>query len=508
MKIKIFLTLFLINIFIVPTTIFAQVGDMGFFGGISQGRRLPKTTDLIIGIEEEETVFPYKEMVFLGGEPKEFEGLIEIEHEDLDFESGDSGKYTESYKIYSSSSTSEEVQIERDISFTVNYRVTDTQIIKDYRVDKWNEEITTEDGTFEIDDEQSFFELSIIEDLTPAVTYYKGNISKKAVYTSGGESDENSATTESISGDIYGYDSLYSTIETHRLNGYVTAPDWQMQYQVRPSVSVTKTLEYGTNEPDLISFAGNYREIISNESGLKYNIYAKPNFMYNVADEGGTTIDSYNTFEQLIAPDLNSLQGHFAEYDIKKLFAMEILDGNPNYFKPSQAITRAQYITMLVKAINLDTSKYENTKKGKNSDVINIVFPDIREERSDYKYIMAAYDKRIAVGRENGHYFPDSPITREEAIVILLRTIGLETLGLDPTPVTTFVDDANISSWAKKEIYAAQRIGLIRGDEEGKINPKVYISKAEAAALVNRLLEYMRNEMIDDYGQNIVHFAN
>lgn len=507
MKHKILITA-LLFIFLMPTTIFAAVGDMGFFGGISQGRRLPKTTDLLIDEDDNETVFPYKEMVFLGGIPREFEGLIEIDHDDITFNTGDSGTYTEKYKVYNSSSTSDEVNIERNITFDVNYRVTDTQIIKDYRVDKWDEEITTPDGTFEIDDDLSYFELSIIEDLTPAVTYYKGNISKKAVYSNGGESDESSSTSEVISGDIYGYDSPYSTIETHRLNGYVTNPDWQMQYQVRPSVSVTKTLDYGENEPDLISFSGNYREIISNESGLKYDIYAKPNFMFYVPNEGGTQIDSYNTFEQLIAPDLNYLRGHFAEYDIKKLYAMEVLDGNPNYYVPNQAITRGQYITMLTKAINLNTSKYEENKKSRSSDVINIVFPDIRPDRDDYKYIMTAYDKKIAVGRENGHYFPDSPITREEAIVILLRTIGLESLGLDPTPVTTFTDDNNIANWAKKEIYAAQRIGLIRGDMDGKINPKVYISKGEAAALVNRLIDYMRDEMIDDYGQNIVHFAN
>ncbi len=130
------------------------------------------------------------------------------------------------------------------------------------------------------------------------------------------------------------------------------------------------------------------------------------------------------------------------------------------------------------------------------------------ETREDYKYIMAAYDVGLAIGRDNGHYYPDAPVTREEALVILLRTIGLSNLGLDPTPITTFVDDAKISKWAKQEIYAANRIGLITGGSDGRISPKLYVTKAEAAALTNKLIDYMREDMQVDYGRNIVHFAN
>ena len=91
--------------------------------------------------------------------------------------------------------------------------------------------------------------------------------------------------------------------------------------------------------------------------------------------------------------------------------------------------------------------------------------------------------------------------------MILLRSLGLENLGLDPTPVTLFTDDAQIASWAKREIYAAERIGLISQDADGKINPRANVTKAEAAALINSLISYMRNELQRDYTDHIVNIV-
>lgn len=501
------LTLSLSMAFSNVSTTFAYVGDMGFFGGISEGRRLPKTTDEIMAQNGESktsntSTFEYKEMIFLGGEPAEFTGEITIKAggADIDFTEEPSGSYKEVISTNTSSKTGD-ASVKRSVTFNVNYYTNGSQIIKDYTSTKWTETVTTPTGGYTLDGDSSVFDVSIIEDHTPGVVYYKGDISSKGVYTDG--------TTQTLSGTFYGYSCAYSSTETHRLDGTINYGngDGQIQYQVRPSVTVDKTQVYGENEPQLTSFEGNYKEVISNESGLAYNIYTTP-AKYNYIDkQGQTSIESFNTFEQLIAPDTSYLKGNFAEYDIKKLYAMGILEGDPKHFQPNQAITRGQYVTMLCRAIKLDTSKYENVT-GTKKNPTTIVFPDVSPDRDDYKYIMAGYDAGLAIGRQNGHYFPDSALTREEAFVILLRTLGLTNLGLDSTPVTPFTDDAKISDWARKEIYAAQRIGLISGDENGNVNPQSYVTKAEAAALTNRLIDYMREDLQADYGRNIVNFAN
>ncbi len=509
MKKIISFSLSLIMTFASVTPTLAYVGDMGYFGGTSEGRRLLKTSDEVLekagtskSSSNKNSNFDYKEMVFLGGEPAEFEGTLTIKSngDDIDYIAEPQGTYKETYTTDVNSKTGD-TSVKRNVTYTVNYYTSGDQVIKDYEATAWRETITTPGGSFTLDDDASNFDMSIIEDHKPGVVYYKGDISSKAVYTDG--------TTQSQEGSFYGYYSAYSSTETHRLDGTIDYGDGsgQYQYQVRPSVTVDKTIVYDKNEPLLTSFEGNYKEVISNESGLMYNVYITPPKYYNVTKSGQTDIQAFNTFEQLVAPDTSYLKGNFAEYDIKKLFAMGILDGDPKHYQPSQAITRGQYVEMLAKAIKLDTTKFEGTTGSKKNPTA-IVFPDVPSTRDDYKYIMAAYESGLTIGRENGHYYPDATLTREEAIVILLRALGLESLGLDTTPVTPFVDDAKISGWAKRNIYAAQRIGLISGDANGKFNPQTFVTKGEAAALVNRLIDYMRDDLQADYGRNIVHFSN
>ncbi len=481
-------------------TAYANFGDIGFFGGISEGRKLPKTTESMLDIVDSNGEFVYKEMIMIDKQSYEYTGIIKVsETPEI---TDDLGSYKYTMQVMDSDTTPTEISINRNISFLVNYRRENGIIVKDYEITSHKETIQTPSGTYTLDTDQSYFGVSLIEDVKPGITYYKASISKQLVYLLDGDNENPVYVSES--GSMYGYSSPYSSTETYRTNVTVNANDYDLQYQVRPSTTVRKVLNYSENEPTLISFDGNYQEVITNESGLRYDYLSRPSDMYLVPLEGGATIRSYNSFEQLIPPSLDFLKGHWAYSDISKLFSLGVLVGETSHFIPNQAITRGQYTDMLARAIKLDAKEYENA--GNNKQAIKIAFGDVTEQRKEYPQIMAAYDSGLAIGRADGLYYPDGLITRQEAIVILLRTIGLENLGLDPTPMTSFVDDENIADWAKKEIYAAERIGLVSKDLEGKINPTAIVSKAEAAALTNRLIDYMRYDMEQDYAANIVNF--
>lgn len=498
-------------VFLNINTAYAQVGDFGFFGGISEGRKLPKTTEQLVDTKKkknkDELDAVYKEVIFLSGKPVTFEGQMKTTNSDTVSDVDTSGTYDVTYEVSPSNTTPADTSITRKIKYKVDYRKEGTQVVKDYKLDKqgdWDETITTPDGTFTLDNTQSNSTASILEDHTPGVTYYKGNATHRAVYT-----NDTDKIVLDISDSFYGYDCAWSSTETHRMDATVTTDDWQMQYQVRPSVSLSKQLQYSKNEPTAISFEGNYAEVMQNKSGLNYNIYVMPTqYTYTVPASGNVSIETYNTFEQLLAPDVSFLKGNFAEDDIKRLFSMQILDGDPKYYQPAQAITRGQYVQALTKAIKLPIEDPNANKRLRNKAPVNIVFPDVLPERTEYPYVMAAYRAGLAIGRDNGQFYIDSPIQRQEAIVILMRTIGLENLGLEPTPVTSFTDDSNIDSWAKKEIYAANRLGIISGDAEGKFRPTDYVSKAEAAAFINKLNSYMRTDLQTDYTEHIVNYSN
>ncbi len=487
---------------IFTSSVYADPLDFGVFGGITEGRKLPKTTEQLLNTNKNtknDLKSTYKEIIFLTGEPKEYNGNITVSSKSANLQ--DKGSYKVNYKVENGDTTPEGISLSRNMEYNVNYRKEENQTIKDYEASKWAETITVNGKSYTVDKNASKSSISIIEDKMPGITYYKGDISHRAVYTS-----DNDKITQDVSGVIYGYNSAWSSTETQRLNVTLSTKDWQMEYQIRPSVSVNKTLEYSKNEPTAISFEGNYKEVMQNKSGLSYNIYVLPSNFSNIDTTGNISIPSFNTFEQLVAPDISYLKGHFAEEDIRKMFSMQILEGDPKFYKPNEAITRGQFTQMLVRAIKLPID--DKTKESNKKAPVDIVFSDVFPDRKEYPYIMAAYRSGIVAGKTNGKFAIDDPIERQEAIVILLRSLGLEHLGLDPTPITPFVDDSYIANWAKKEVYAANRIGIIAGDADGKFKPKLFISKAEASAIINRLINYMRYDMEADYTENIVNFPD
>ena len=248
---------------------------------------------------------------------------------------------------------------------------------------------------------------------------------------------------------------------------------------------------------------------MQNESGLSYDIFNVPLQFTGIPTEGQASINVYNTFEQLPTYNFNFLKGNWAVSDIHKLFSMNVTSGLPAHYIPSQKIKRADFVSMLVKAIKLPTEEVKQTRTtNKKNQPVQFTFPDVLPERGDFPYIMAAYKAGIASGRGNGMFYPDHALQLEEAVFMVVRALGLSILGLEPTNMTKFVDDADVSDWAKQEMYAAVRMGLIFPDETGRIHPTSELSKAQAAALINGLVQYMRVELRTDYAEHIVNYTN
>jgi len=533
---------------------FALPGDMGFFGGISEGRRLPKTMETFVSGEVRESgdsnqtkSFPYKEVIFLTGRPVVFTGVLEVSGTRGAEPNSQSGNYTQTMRVYPSTVSeanaddvddedeyvdNEDVEegvatigsgsasIDRTITYSVNYRREGNQLIKDYTVQAWAETISVNGITFTLDSEQSGFDVSIIEHETPGIGYYRGDISARSVYTVsiGGEEaaaedvevevTSNETRMLDVSDSFYGYTCAWSKAEVHRVDATVSGKNWQMMYQVRPGTSASKTLWYTKNEPDTISFEGNYKEVLKNHSGLKYKVLQPPIIYPDQKTEGGTSIPTRNTFEQLMAPDVGFLTGHPAMEDIRKLFSMQILDGDPLFYLPEQAITRAQFVDALTKAIKLPTEPVEdnNARGRRNQEPPPIVFPDVLPERPDYPCIMSAYRTGIAIGRNDGTFYADSILERQEAIVMIVRALGITNLG-HASQTTIFTDDEEIAYWARQSFSAASRLGIIKPDQEGRIRPRDYVSKAEAAALVRSFVDYMRIGIASDYAEHIVNYV-
>lgn len=477
--------------------IYGQSDELGFFGGISEGTNLPKTIEKYVennttGAKE----LQYKEVVFISGEPIEFEGTIRITSDDDVVNKNPFGSYRERYDV-TATNVERNASLDRNIQFDTSYRVIEgefkKQIIRDSKVTSWDETIEIDGVEYELDERFSTFSKSSAEDLTPGVRYYNQSISYNAEYLS----SENEKVEIITEGSIYGYSQPWSKVESQKLTMEITGDNREgMVIELSPTFEAKKTMYYDLAAPYPISFEGTYNQRLEREASLDYNIITYHPELTDKQKSNSILINTSNEIEKLPIPEnLEFMKGHFAEEDIKKLYSMEILTDIPNEGIKFQAMPRGKFVKALCLAMNIDTSFYEDDR---NEDEWQQVFGDVTPDNPLYPYIMAAYDAKLIKGTGE-NFSVDVPITRQEAFVIYIRVIGLERLGISENPQTPFVDDREISSWARKEIQAGYNLGIIKGDNNGRVLPKQWISKAEAGAIINRLIDYLREDIAKDY---------
>jgi hypothetical protein len=513
----------IVAMLVTPVAVQARIGDMGFFGGISQGRRLPHTTENLIfqqgtGRNNQNVTLHvnYQEHIFLGGRPVQFDGTMAITNNapthirnSATLASAPAniprfGVFTKRYLVQPTVATADDIRINRNMNFNVEYRVVNNQVIYHYRIvrNNWSETIVTPEGTFVLDNMRSHIGISVIEDRTPGVNYYRGNVWARLYYVGPGDT----LVIVEQEGEFHGFYSAWAATETHRTNVSIWHGDeWALQYQIRPSVTVNNVMRWAQNEPTAISFAGNFQEVMQTFAGLRYDIFAPvPMFMWDEPRQGYSSLHHPNTFEQLPAPNMDFLRGNAAEDDIHRLFAMEVLTGPPSNYVPGQVITRGQFMTALARAIRLPTADPPRAVRNRP---LPSLFSDVNINRPEYRYIDAIVREGVAQGRPDGSFHFDYAITRQEAIATIVRALGLETIAMHPTVAAPFADSNAIADWAMREITVAYRLGLIEPDERGNIRPSAALSKGDAAALLNRMIDYMRTGLAGDYADQIVNIA-
>ncbi len=167
------------------------------------------------------------------------------------------------------------------------------------------------------------------------------------------------------------------------------------------------------------------------------------------------------------------LDNHWAKAVIEKLAGLGAVSGYPDgSFKPDAPITRAEYITMLVKAMNLTASGNGQTFKD-----------------CDGHWASANISITAASGIVNGYgdncFKPDNLITREEMAVIAVKAAKLEAASGE----TSFNDNGQISSWAKESVLAAVNANIIKGCPDNTFRPQGNATRAEAASVILRLVK-------------------
>ena len=173
---------------------------------------------------------------------------------------------------------------------------------------------------------------------------------------------------------------------------------------------------------------------------------------------------------------------HKNEEAIKRLAQKGIINGkSENVFDPENTMTRAEFATIIAKALDIKEKSIS-------------AFSDVNQTDWFYGYVGAAYDSGIINGVGEGLFNPYGTITRQEAAVMLSRASALLGLGENMELMASrdilsmYVDYIKTSDWAIKSLSFCISEGII--NEEGlEILPKKDIKRAEVAQMVYNLLE-------------------
>ena len=112
-----------------------------------------------------------------------------------------------------------------------------------------------------------------------------------------------------------------------------------------------------------------------------------------------------------------------------KLYELGLFKGTENGYELESPLTREQSAVMLVRLNGAE----ENVLKEKFDEA----FTDVKSSRWSFPYVMYCYEKEITKGTGNNTFTPESDVTAEEYITLVLRMLGYT----ESAPETAF-DDA------------------------------------------------------------------
>lgn len=233
---------------------------------------------------------------------------------------------------------------------------------------------------------------------------------------------------------------------------------------------------------------GEYRLKVSNYGMYLPTVLADGSYSLIVNTSDGINVDPEPEPEP--EPPASALfddvaASHWAYADIEALATRGILLGrSAKQFVPEGVVTRAEFLTILYR-LNSDSELPD----GKTP------FKDVDKNAWYAPYIAWGFDKGIVNGVSTDRFNPDEKISRQDMSVMLFRYAGQMGISL-PAGIAagTFPDDGSIWGYAKTAVYAMKAADILRGRDTGLFDPLGNASRAEAAAVANRLRCYVPTE--------------
>ncbi|MBP1933618.1 S-layer homology domain-containing protein [Ammoniphilus resinae] len=172
-------------------------------------------------------------------------------------------------------------------------------------------------------------------------------------------------------------------------------------------------------------------------------------------------------------PLFRDISQHWANEEIVDIADQGIIKGYQDAtFRPNQSISREEVTALLLRLMKFQPKD-------------EIYFQDINTSRWSAEAIQTMASYGMVTGYPDQTFQPKRPITRAELAVILDRCFKFSDSSIKGSVSMWDVD----SHWAKKEIIELQKAGVVTGYKDGSYRPNAFVSRAEVAVMIDRIID-------------------
>jgi beta-N-acetylglucosaminidase len=201
----------------------------------------------------------------------------------------------------------------------------------------------------------------------------------------------------------------------------------------------------------------------------------------------------FTVMSPIVTNAADDITGHYFERDMRILIEKDILGGyEPGVYLPDRHVTRAEFATFIVRALELQTISTSEVSIAQVSE--SNQFEDVEPDDWYYSAIVAASNISIVGGYPDGTFRPNKKISRQEMAVMIMRAIDSKGVVSEKDPLE-FIDTEQIHPMYLDSIQRLLYLDVMAGKKDGQGNvsfaPKSSTTRGETSAVINRMLKIL-----------------
>ncbi|MGG1555513.1 N-acetylmuramoyl-L-alanine amidase [Paenibacillus ferrarius] len=199
-------------------------------------------------------------------------------------------------------------------------------------------------------------------------------------------------------------------------------------------------------------------------------------------------------------PVFTDLLGHWSRDAVLRMKGKGVIDGiGGNRYEPDRALTRAEFLTLMDRVFKLDSLPASCAYSGSVTGSVYggacqpapaMSFKDLPATHWASAVFTKASKLNLLQGYSDGTIRPNQAITRGEVAYLFERLLA-ESAGTKPAvaaPKNAGFTDVPATLWSAPAIYALKSKGIINGYTDTEFYPDQTMTRAEAAALIDRYM--------------------